>query len=587
MKKITLIMVSLLTMATMASAQTNSLNNFKQLYTKSYTGIVADSANASRSNVMVYDADNSLFTSGRFDTEFEGLAPVAASSYVMKNDNTLTPVWKNVIAGAAKVNAMVSDNNGGVYVAGTLADEVVFGSADGKTITLTGYKESDAYTTALCASFIAHYDKDGNLLKANTIVPAHVPALDAKVDAYFPGEGDIYCRINGLAFEGGKLYASIVYSGQISSADNSVTILSGSMDIEGGGYFMTTLKAAAVASLDDNLGVASFPITISSRQFTELFTQEQVNTFTMTGNSNHLYLGFIATGTENYKCFGEDAKTFTFTAPATAAEGSVDFGYVVADVDLSAQKTNVFKTWESTTTESYDATEIGNIAVSGDNLILSGIFQDKLGFDTNVAATASSDLYAASLKKSDLSVNWAKASGYDEGESTKNEEIMTCSTIAGDNLYVGGYTAQKAKHSLTAPLLYAFNLSTGAVVKETNETYDFGMATTADNKVAAVAYTSCPATGLLSDTHFATYDLTTTGISNVKSDGNGVTATYDASANVITFSKACNAAVITADGKVVAKVEKANAMNVQGLANGIYFVRTIANGATSTVKIIK
>src|SRR5574344_1596588 len=173
MKKITLSLVCLLTMSTMAGAQTNSLGSFKQLNTKTFSGIVTD-ANASRTNVMAYDSDNSLFVSGMFDTEFEGLTPVATSSYIMKMNSTLTPTWKISIAGAAGVTAMISDNNGGVYAAGTLADEVVFNSIDGKSKTLIGYREGDAFTTTRCASFIAHYDKDGNLLTANTILKLEI-----------------------------------------------------------------------------------------------------------------------------------------------------------------------------------------------------------------------------------------------------------------------------------------------------------------------------------------------------------------------------------------------------------------------------
>ena len=576
MKKITLSLVCLLTMTTMASAQTNSLGSFKQLGTKSFTGIVTD-ANASRSNVMAYGSDNSLFTSGMFDTEFEGLTPVATSSYLMKSNSSLVSTWKIAIAGAAKVTTMISDNNGGVYVAGTLADEVIFNSIDGKSATLTGYKEGDAYTTDKCASFLAHYDKDGNLLKANTILPVHDASLDA-TGAYYPGGGDIYCRINGLALENNKLYASIVYSGQISNADNSVTIKSGSMDMEGGGYYFMSLKAAAVAVLNDNLGVTSFPITLASRPFTELYTSEQVNYFTMTSANNHLYIGFVATGTDKIKSFDEDEKSFTFTAPA---EGT-NYGYGVADIDLSAQKTNAIKTWESPTTESYSSTEIDNIAVSGDNLILSGIFQDKLGFDNSITATGSNDIFAASLSMSNLSVNWAKATAYDEGDATKNEEIMTCSALAGDNLYVGGYTSLKANHSLTAPLLYSFNLKTGAVVKNSNDTYDFGMITSSDNKSTAVAYTTSPITGI----SFVNYDLTS-GINSVKSTDNGITTTYSAATGNITFNKACNAEIITADGKVATKVSGTKSVSIQGLTNGLYFVRTTVNGVTSTVKIVK
>ncbi len=576
MKKITLSLVCLLTMTTIASAQTNSLGSFKQLGTKTFTGIVTE-ANASRLNIMTYGSDNSLFTSGMFDTEFEGLTPIATSSYLMKSNSSLVPTWKISIAGAAKITTMTSDNNGGVYVAGILADEVVFNSIDGKSVTLAGYKESDAYTTDMCASFLAHYDKDGNLLKASTIVPAHDASLDA-TGMYSPMSGDIYCRINGLALENNKLYASIVYSGQISNVDNSVTIKSGSMDMDGGGFYFQACKASAVVALNDNLGVASFPITLASRPFTELYTTEQVNSFTMTSANNHLYIGFVATGTEKFKSFSEDEKSFTFTAPA---EGT-NYGYGVADIDLSAQKTNTIKTWESPTTESYSSTEIDNIAVSGDNLILSGIFQDKLGFDNSVTATASNDIFATSLSINDLSVNWAKATAYDEGEATKNEEIMTCSAIAGDNLYVGGYSSLKSNHSLTAPLLYSFNLKTGSTVKNSNDTYDFGMVTSSDNKFTAVAYTTSPITGI----SFVNYDLTS-GINSVKSTDNGITTTYSAATGNITFNKACNAEIMTADGKVAAKVSNTKSVSIQGLTNGLYFVRTTVNGVTSTVKIIK
>ena len=145
--------------------------------------------NASRHNAMAYDAQKSLFVAGVFDTDFEGLEAIAASSYIIKKNSEFQVEWKVAIKGAATVTSLISDGQGGVYAAGTIADIVEFIGADGQSVEKEGYKESDAYTNSQCASFIAHYDATGKVINVATIIPTVDPALE-ETFMYYPEDGE-------------------------------------------------------------------------------------------------------------------------------------------------------------------------------------------------------------------------------------------------------------------------------------------------------------------------------------------------------------------------------------------------------------
>lgn len=500
MKKLTLLASCLLLTAMTATAE----GTLTQTATKTYTGIVT-ADNARLSNVMAAASDGGVFVAGVFDTAFEGLEPITGSSYIIKSDKTLASTWKVAIQGSATVTAMVADSDGGVYVGGNLADEVVFNGTDGTTKTVQGYMESGAYTVSQCAAFFAHYDKDGKLLAVSTIVPTHNADLDA-TGMYFPEDGDVYCNVSGLTYADGTLYAALSSTHTITTTDASQTFSAGSYDLYGIGYYIAT-KAAVVATLDGDMNVTAFPAYVKSKDFSELLSGYNVTTTRMTAANGHLYLGLTSTGT-TYLTVGDNTQEIAITDDTSEAPT----GLSVVDIDLSG-KTATVKSWK-TDTEYESGTTLASINAYGDGVVVTGNFRGSLPFSTDITANGYSDIFAAKIGSTGT-VDWATTTAYAEETelSNKIEELISATTVIGGKAYVGGYVDSISGHALATPLFYTVDLSTGAMTKLDGTDYISGLA--AYNSTTLLAATQ-PAT--MTDVTFSIYDDASAGISGIVAD---------------------------------------------------------------------
>lgn len=576
MKKIfTCMAIAALAMNIVASASVT----MSETGSVSLEGIISNAENASSYSAMAYSGSD-LYVSGVYDTPFGGFDVIGASSYVIKYDANLSEKWKVSILGSATVTSMLADNDGGVYVAGTFADEVEFGSTNGSSIIRYGYQESGAYTVTQAASFIAHYDKDGVLLAVGDILPEHVAALDA-TGMYFPYDGDIYCTLNNLFESDGVLYASAVFTGQLSNAESTQTAVSGSYDAFGIGFYMLS-RAGVVIELNGELEAASFPVIVNNRDFTELITSEEVRSLNATADGNTLYVGTISTGLTNFNVYGNDQ---TVDVPLSDTGIGYVFGYTVASVNLDTHAVNVLKEFDPVTTDDeYISTSIDAITVSGDNLFITGLFQGALGFDQQLQALGSNDMFAASLNKSTFEVNWASATGFDEGDATVNEEIMNGSVISGNCIYLYGRSELKKDYSAVAPLFYAVNPTSGEMSAQEFSDYTIGVAGSNGGALITRASTEATVTGI----KFTTYDVTGLGVNAIAEDlAAAVTMYPNPVVDIINFSASCDVTVLSLDGRVVLKANDVNSLDVAGLNNGVYIVNALSEGQSYTLKMIK
>lgn len=544
----------------------------------SLDGIIANADNASSYSAMAYSGSD-LYVSGVYDTPFGGFDAIGASSYVIKYDVNLSEIWKVSILGSATVTSMLADNDGGVYVAGTFADEVEFGSTDGNSTVRYGYQESGAYTVAQAASFIAHYDKDGVLLAVGDILPEHVPALDAM--KYSPYDGDIYCTVNNLFEAGGTLYASAVFTGQLSNAESTQTAVSGSYDAFGIGFYMLS-RAGVVIELNGELEAASFPVVVNNRDFTELITSEEVRSLNATADGNTIYVGAISTGLTKFNIYGNEQ---TVNVPLSDTGIGYVFGYTVASINLGTHAVSVLKTFDPVTTDDeYISTSIDALTVSGDNLFVTGIFQGALGFNQQVAAVGSNDMFAASLNKSTLDVNWASATGFNEGDDIVNEEVMNGSVVSGNCIYLYGRSELKADYSPVTPLFYTVNLSNGEMSAQDFNDYTIGVAGSNGGALVSRASTEAVATGV----KFTSYNVTGLGVNTIGDDmGTAVVMYPNPVADIMNFNVSCDVTVVSLDGRVVLTANDVTSLDVTGLNNGVYIVNATSEGETCTVKMIK
>lgn len=558
-----------------ANAQYSSSLSGLELKTElAYAGMIT-AEDYVRNHATTFDADGNAFVSAAFSSNMNGIEPVGVSAMVIKVNGNGAQAWSAPIIGAATVKDLISDGNGGVYAAGVFADEVEFRGTDGATIVKDGYQEEGAYTTMQAASFIAHYDAEGKLLAINKVVPEHDPDLD-NTFMYYPIDGDIFCTINKLLKDGDKLYAQFDYCGKVTALENSAT--SGSMDMEGWGFYFQAMKAAGVAELDENLSFKKVLVNINTNNFTQLYNNQQIFSSTAAIKDGQLYVGAIGNGDVNIAAF-YGGLTISHQMPEA---GGYNLGYLIARFNLSNPTDQNFISRIGYTDDEYVASSMSDMFFSGDLLIVTGNFQDELGFDKTITATGSSDLYAAAINPLDLSVVTAKASGFDEGEKTENEEIFTSSAVCGDKIFINGYAAKKSDHSLTAPLCYIYDITTGTLSDVANGCYIFGTTSNEAGNMLLTAWSKD-----LDATCFTRYAVATGGVNDATIGKNVVKVYPNPATDLINFSEAADVELTSLSGAKVAAAKGVTSLDVTGLASGVYVAKVTTAAGTTAVKIVK
>lgn len=202
---------------------------------------------------VAVDAAGNVIATGAFteDLTIAGatLEAVGTSAYVVKYDKTGAAAWAVAFTGAATITAIDTDADGNIYIAGTLADEVTFGTTSGDPVVKEGLKIDDAPTTDECASFIAKYDSKGKVVVVETFLPEPFADL-AATGAYFPAEEDLYFHINHIKINGDNVYASAIFTNEFKKGSANLT--ASCNDAWGIGFY-SQLPAVCVISLDKNL----------------------------------------------------------------------------------------------------------------------------------------------------------------------------------------------------------------------------------------------------------------------------------------------------------------------------------------------
>lgn len=443
---------------------------FDNVIMKGYSQVATPMAITSEGNVVV----TSTQISGQSLSSF-----VAMSSPELTN----TPIWKVDIKGGSIVHAIIADNEGGAYIGGDFNEKITLGG-----ITLTGKKSENAEKTN---AFVAHINKEGKVLAAYAFVSTPNAEMVEKFDTYSQGD-KVYCKLNSLAFAEGKLYAGLIFTDVLSNAAGDAKVTSGTWNMSGWGMGVGSDADFAAVELDaETMQAKSFPVVFGGKgNYTDSsYMGIDAKSAKMASDGSNLYIvasvnGYYSKAVLQVNGEVKDEPSFSYAGGINA--------FYVASVNLS-NNTTAAKVYDGkygwvSGASSLVEPGVASLTVKGDDLHIAGSFIQNFPFDTNVKAVGNTDIFFTSLKKNDLSVEKALASGYDEkAAGDDNDEKFSGYAVHGNQLSVYGAVVSRpdvySPFTLSTPLCFTADLATATSLEAGSaEQYTTGIVQTADGK---------------------------------------------------------------------------------------------------------
>lgn len=450
------------------NSQSQGELKFDNVIMKGYSQIATPMAVTSEGNVVV----TSTMINGQSLGSF-----VAMSSPKLPN----SPTWKVDIKSGSIINAILADNEGGVYIGGDFNEKITLGG-----ITLTGKKSENAEKTN---AFVAHISKEGKVLAAYAFVSTPNAEMVNNFNTYSQGD-KVYCKLNSLAIADGKLYAGLIFTDVLSNAAGDVKVTSGTWNITGWGVG-SDADFVAVELDAETMQAKSFPVVFGGNgNYTDAsYMGIDTKSAKMASDGSNLYL--VASVNGYYSKAALQVNGEVKDDPSFKSAGGINAFYV-ASVNLS-NNTSSAKVYDGkygwvSGASSLVEPGVASLTVKGDDLYIGGSFIQTFPFDTQVKAVGNTDIFFVSLKKSDLSVQKALASGYDEKSAgNDNEEKFSGFAIAGTQLSVYGGVASRldvySPSTLSTPLNFTADMASATgLTAGSAEQYTTGAVLSADGK---------------------------------------------------------------------------------------------------------
>lgn len=484
------------------------------------------------------------------------LDQIANSAYLAKYDAEGNVAWAVGLRGAATITAITTDEQNNVYVAGTLADAVEVGSTDGKTQTING-KAGEVENQV--SSFIAAYSAEG-ALKATKVIWTETDATVAEAIPNGSYEGSPNIQINHLAVAGNKLYASALYTGDLTMDD---------MKWEGSyldlfGYYMDYVSGG-IFSVDKT--TLSQTTSIANIVTTGLFTMgtSAVKSISLTTGGNDIYMCFSASGNVTYNKADQTSEDFVFPESEEAS------GYVVSSIKEGRINS---KTFTTTITKSTAFGSVNDMKIEGENLYIAGCFQEALAFDNTLTAKDACDLYTVALNKNNFELQWAAQSNLNEGNGDAQHfyENFTAMTVNNGEVSLYGYVIQNQDNKKTITKSLAYTCSNSTTTSNDVPLLVTGAATNGTTKALLSANIT---------------DFSTTLAAYTVSGGDGINGVKALSAqrvgNTFYFAEPNDITVYDLQGRMLKQANHATSVSIDDLNQGIYI---LSNGK-STMKAQK
>ena len=417
---------------------------------------------AQGSTPMAITSDGNVVMTGTTASVTTGLT----SSFIAMSSKDLpsSPLWKIDLDGSSIVTSIVSDGNGGIFVGGNFRSSIKFNGANGNIITLTGNFDTKDYSGTKINTFIAHINKEGKTLAAKAITSTANPDVLNDNQNYDPYKA--YCNLSSLVYANGKLYAGLNFQDVISNDDDSKKLASATYVLYGA---LSSSTSFTVAEIDLNsMGISSFPIVLGGNSSDTGFMGLDIKNAKIASDGTNLYLAATPTGwSSTVTLWLNDKKSDDATFDIT--NWNIN-GFYVASINLLSNQLVASKHFDGVCETSDSNSKIGDIFVSGDNLVIAGSFMQNCPFNKSIRVVGNTDLFTACLNKSDLSPKSVLTSQFDETKSG-DQEVYSCMGVLDDMLSISGYvTKNSSKNEMVAPLsFFAANYSSNNAEFEEND----------------------------------------------------------------------------------------------------------------------
>lgn len=512
----------------------------------------------------VLNTQGDLYTVGNFSQSFSfgttDLEPVANSVYLLKYSATGQELWGVSFSGAATATAITLDEAGNVYVAGRMADAVIFNTTSGTPITKTGNSG-----TSLNSAFVAKYNADGVLQGVEVFIPQKQSMdYEASVEFYF----------SNIQVTNGKIYVSSLLKGNITN--NGITLNGKTADVWGIGYYVD-LQSGYILTLNNSLQFESILAELSVTKNNDIVKTDVWDAnFVIEGSE--MYIGFVANGNKTLT-----VGTSTANIVLNAEEGT-NWEYVYQLVKLNLNTNDLFlKDYKTIVVPSFNRCRINKMTSSDNSLIIEGTFNStSLAFDGTLNYTGADDVFAAKLNKSDLTVIKAQKSGIDEGDANKNEEVWMASAVSNNHLMQAIKTNVVNKENLNSFLMTSdlSNQLTATTTTQAAQKFITGLSAN-DNKVVMTTVTSAT-------TPTITYEVSNvvfTGVNN--KFVTDINVYPNPVSNVVKLSKTCDVTLLSITGTRIKQAKGVNSLDISELPSGIYYIIVSTEKGTDTFKVSK
>lgn len=450
--------------------------------------------------------DGSVFTTGTYNQEITFGSSVLindsklTSAYIAKYKADGTEAWAQGLYGASIIRTLDTDEAGNVYIAGVIADKVVFESADGKTQTLDGVNDASVPSTG----FVAKYDANGNLVAARTIVSQKNATVEAS-GLYYPNPGDVYFAPGKVQVSAGKLYLSATYTGDVTLDNMSWT----GRYLNVFDFMYTDIPSAGILTLNaaDLTGAASVMTLMAKDNLA--YTQMNPESVNFTVDGSTVYAGFVAKGTQSLTTAG--GSTDLEMTMSTDDSGNTEHAFILAKIVDGVATSKIFHV--AMHDKIYGTDRVGAMALDGGKLYVGGTYYGELGFNTEKKSLGSADMFVACLNPNDFNVDWAVTDGYDEGDVNANEETFRAMLVNNGLVFIAGADRTK-KGVVNHPLTY--NIATDGTLSAGDNGNYAALFDNGQGQVAAI-------TNAAPQTTVTVYGAVTDGISSLPAADNGQT----------------------------------------------------------------